>query len=781
MKLALAIIAKDQVEEVKRIYTAYAPFFDSVDVAVDQRLNEFQYLATDCPKLKIYDYSGEPRLKNGRIDFAHKRNWLANKIDADYYFRLDTDDAIVGVENLHKVMAHVQSQDISMVYTWYDYAKDSDGNVNAGHYRETIIKKDGNLYWNKSIHENVLAKSQANYRYVVEDSIKIDHLVSEGHAEESLARNIDYFIEEYNQDKENTDPRTIAYLGRTFADLGDYDKAIFFLQKHIEKSGWDEDRYMTWVRLADIFMRQKQYKEAISACTEALIERADFPDAYLKLHEIYFETQSWGRAIEWGKMGMAKPQPKTFMLLDPSAYTWRPAFTMAVCYLQMGDSEKAKELFDYAQKLAPNFRPIREMAELFNEASLHKKFVDKFLWILGFMKEKGAPKKKILDLFNALPDPLDKHEMLVRFKNDFKDPVTWGEKSVVIYCPAVFEEWAAPSVISGIGGSEEAVIYLSKELAKLGYQVTVYNECGEMEGTYDGVQYRNYHEFNVRDNFNVLVSWRSNIFNQGVTARKRIVWLHDVPYSGWFKTQDEMDTFDKIVVLSQFHKSLLPKEVPAEKIFVSANGINQEDFADSGVVREPHRVIYASSYNRGLEQLLTIWPDVRRAVPDAELHVYYGWNNFDKLAKRGETDPMWKEKIEAMMGQPGIVHHGRVGHRDLVAEFQKASVWAYPCTFPEIHCITALKAQACNTIPVITTYSAVSETTLCGFFVPGHPVENRVLETYKNELIRVLSSNEVMDDARKQLENMDKSKFGWDWIAKQWSEELLGVECVSAR
>ncbi|EHJ11445.1 hypothetical protein CWATWH0003_3817t4, partial [Crocosphaera watsonii WH 0003] len=35
------------------------------------------------------------------------------------------------------------------------------------------------------------------------------------------------------------------------------------------------------------------------------------------------------------------------------------------------------------------------------------------------------------------------------------------------------EDWAYPSIKKGIGGSEEAIIYLSQELVRLGYQVTV--------------------------------------------------------------------------------------------------------------------------------------------------------------------------------------------------------------------------------------------------------------------------------------------------------------------
>ena len=46
----------------------------------------------------------------------------------------------------------------------------------------------------------------------------------------------------------------------------------------------------------------------------------------------------------------------------------------------------------------------------------------------------------------------------------------------------------------GLGGSESAVILISKELVKLGFDVTVYNNCEDTAakpGIYDGVKYKN--------------------------------------------------------------------------------------------------------------------------------------------------------------------------------------------------------------------------------------------------------------------------------------------------
>jgi hypothetical protein len=87
----------------------------------------------------------------------------------------------------------------------------------------------------------------------------------------------------------------------------------------------------------------------------------------------------------------------------------------------------------------------------------------------------------------------------------------WDNNSIVIYSnfPFHVEDWSSLSVNKGIGGSEEAVIYLSREFVKLGYQVTIFNRCSDMEGEYNGVVYQSVDKFNPQDIFNILIFHRA--------------------------------------------------------------------------------------------------------------------------------------------------------------------------------------------------------------------------------------------------------------------------------
>ena len=486
-------------------------------------------------------------------------------------------------------------------------------------------------------------------------------------------------------------------------------------------------------------------------------ERPDYPDAYLKLHDIYFDQGKWEKAYEWGKQGLIRPAPRNFCLVDPSAYGWRPTLSMAFTLFQMNKFEEALKLFNEAKKDVPTLDFIKENEKLFKTAVEHNRFMTHYLAVLNYLREKGE-ELKIKDLLNAAPKELEENEIIIKLKQNFFEIKEWSDKSVCIFAITSLPDWSPKSVEKGIGGSEEAVIYLSKELVKQGWEVTVFNNCGEQAGIYDGVEYKDIVHLNPNDNFNIFISWRTNVFESNLKAQKRIVWLHDLPYLDL--SDDRLKKIDSVVVLSQYHKSLLPKNVPEEKIFVSTNGILPEDFNGLNETREPHRIIYASSYNRGLEQLLEKWVDIRKEVPDATIHTYYGWETYDAFVKDGQLkDNGFKAKMLKLMSQEGVTDHGRIGHKELAKEYAKASIFAYPCSYEgEINCIALTKAIVSGCKVITNKFAVMAERS------PLAVDDN----DFKDKLIGVLNNGTSVPESGTYLQ-----KNSWESVAKSWIKNLF--------
>lgn len=125
------------------------------------------------------------------------------------------------------------------------------------------------------------------------------------------------------------------------------------------------------------------------------------------------------------------------------------------------------------------------------------------------------------------------------------------------------------------------------------------------------------------------------------------------------------------------------------------------------MTREPYRSVYLSSPDRGLERVLVFWPLIRKHIPEATLHIYYGWENYDRLG----GDRRFKEWIQQWAKQDGIEWHGRIGQRDLAVELAKAGSLFYPGphAFEETFCISALEAQAAGCVPVTRDNGALPE------------------------------------------------------------------------
>ncbi|MBU4348336.1 hypothetical protein KJ671_02460 [Patescibacteria group bacterium] len=189
------------------------------------------------------------------------------------------------------------------------------------------------------------------------------------------------------------------------------------------------------------------------------------------------------------------------------------------------------------------------------------------------------------------------------------------KKSIVYYTNQTTEPWSPLSLSRGIGGSQTAVIYLSRFWAKMGHKVTVFNNLNTQEKEYDGVQYYHFSKFNPSEPVDILIVWRDlDILSQSLNARTIYLDLHDVPILKEF-TETRINKINKIFIKSNYHKSLLPT-IYNKKIVIIPNGVDKELFLQKNDIRDQFKLIYASDYYRGLEPMLRYgWKIIKKKIP----------------------------------------------------------------------------------------------------------------------------------------------------------------------
>ncbi len=347
---------------------------------------------------------------------------------------------------------------------------------------------------------------------------------------------------------------------------------------------------------------------------------------------------------------------------------------------------------------------------------------------------------------------------------------------IIFYCPRALEPWAPPSLATGIGGSETAVIHVARRLAQAGWRVDVYNDADRFEGVYDDVGYWDCRRLRSGERCDVLVSWRSpGLVDLPVEARMRLLWMHDLnagPDAG-----PAMARFDRVCGVSRWHADYLTQQYdldPAKADFVP-NGIDLARF-DPESKKVFGRCVYASSPDRGLDRLIALWPAIKGQEDAPELHIGYGWENVDKrIAAGDQAYAAFKDAlVKKIESTPGVVFHGRLGQADLAALYDAAWAWLYPTEFLEVSCISAMEAMAGGAVPVCSSAGALKETVgPGGYVVPGLPSSRAWPDFYVNVArgavyeMNTHKAGELAARARAQA-------FSWDNAVAKWQSVIAG-------
>jgi len=766
------MIVKDnsEAEMLRRCLNTVRPFVDGLFITTTKRPD-------DEIKNICRHYEGQHSFYPWNDNFADARNFSFSQIpkEYDWIFWIDTDDILRHGENLRIIADEALAKSAESVFFNYIYQAELDkkGNIKSiliEHLRERLVRNNGAYKWVAPIHETLI--EQRPTLKIDDERCDILHLSTFERMNEAIRRNIRILEKEIERTK-RTDPRPIYYLGKAYFDLRTdeyYDEAIPLFEEYLEKSGWGEERSQAWEYLAEVYRLRGQYNKAIKACANALIEEPKFPSIYLNFALTYLLQKNWDKALFWVKLAAKIPQPKTTLVTNPRDLQSR---TLEIIYHAALNTAQLDQSWAAAIKLAELFPENKEINERVNfTTSLRKqKELTKAVIELARSLKKENQIDKLRLLASAVPAEIANNPFIIDLKKQLIPPRDWEENEIALLCGPGFEPWSPGNMQNWkrLAGSEEAVVHITQELAKLGWKVTVFGEP-DKEAEYDGAWYRPHYKFNFSDNFNILVVWRNiGFFQNNFSAKKAYLWLHDIANPLEY-TQDRFNKITKIMPLSEWHRNNLPN-VPDEKFMITANGFTTPKKLPE-VKRNPHRMIYTSSYDRGLEYLLAMWPKIKNKIPDAELHVFYGWGLFEEFYKNNPERMAWKAKMENLMVQDGIFHHGKVSQEQIIEEYLKSGIWAYPTHFGEISCISAMKAQAYGAIPVVVDYAALKETVKYGIKVKGDIFDNEIKEKYCEQLIWGLKHQNWQEKERKKMMEWAQQKFTWKRIARQWNREF---------
>ena len=664
------------------------------------------------------------------VDFSKARNRALRLATQPYVMWLDSDDTLEGGEHLADVCAKMAEAGQDMVRVLMPYLYDTDpsaGVVTRVQWRERIVIHPEQFHWVRPCHEGLVPR--VGYPAAVdihENRLAVRHHVDATHHARSVARNERIFRRWVKtHPKAADDPRILFDWGMSLADLGERGEAAELLTRYMGMSGRVDEMTQAALKLA-----------AITGELWDLDTGLGWAHRAAELMPDEFEPAFRVAGIQLVKAILAE-EPELRSISLALAHEWAVRASRATgAALPHNPHERTVGLADLR----------RQIAEADGDADIAMAAVHD-----GLAAAPGDP--------------------LLRLQWERGHLQSDERRVIAIVCGQTAEPWNPNSIeVTGIGGSERAVVEMGSELAKLGLRVIVYGHPGR-EGLYGGVEYVyawRVHE-REREPVDLLIAWRNAAFLDWVPARVKWLWVHDTfvhrasPY--W------LSLADRVLALSEWHRGKLVEQYPAiaEKISVTRNGVRYSS-QPAPIDRNLHRAIYASSPDRGLEALLAddVWPEIRRQVPDAELRVFYGDSSL-RIQDPKRADAI-AERIKAMR-HLGVTSHGRVSARQLAREMLAAGVLAYPTGFEETFCCVAAEAQVYGASVVTSDRAALVETVLTGGLIHGDHKTPEYRRDFVGAVLYAMTRppSSIERDSACQ---MAAEAFGWPEVAVQWVQWL---------
>ena len=375
----------------------------------------------------------------------------------------------------------------------------------------------------------------------------------------------------------------------------------------------------------------------------------------------------------------------------------------------------------------------------------------------------------------------------------------------------------------GLGGSESAVTLMSIELAKLGFDVTVFNNCNidhAHPGTYEGVLYRPLTDLSGPHEFDIVISSRTiipftdpadysrlndnraipfasmNLYDRIISkAKMRILWMHDTFCLG-DNLIEELAVADRITdifTLSDFHLTYVANcdhgrrrnfEVLKSKLFITRNGVRIYNKEVDISAKNKNLFVYNASVTKGMIPLVkNIWPHVKRHIPEAELKIIGGYYRFSNNSEPDQQEKDWRQMAnDPELAKLDIEFTGVISQKEIADILTQANFTIYPAAFPETFGISSMESLCYNTPLITCRFGALEEIAIPGAsylidyaiepngLFPNISVPYQIEEFVKTTVEAY--RNPYLHQQKQYYCNIVKDIAGWDSVALQWKQHF---------
>lgn len=737
--IALALIMKNEIKNLPRLFSSVNGCFDEIHItdtgSTDDSVKwveENGEKVAGCPVF-VHHFKWIN-------SFSSARNYSFSHVKTDYICWMDLDDTLKNPDNFKSWKKNAMAL-ADMYFVSYNYALNPDDTPIISFMRERVFKTSLNPQWQYDLHEGVVMKSEWKRDVVVAAAWAIDHRRDAEDMKADKSRNIT-ILDEIKRTK-GLDARLSFYYGKELYEAQRPHEAIVAFDDVLQKKDLEHhDKILAY-----------QYAGYASLALADMIK-----------DEAKEEKNKWiDKAIQYAIGGLAvEPSRAEFYVLAGDSYLRRsdmlhalPLYAAAKHCFNPSDYNIPSPVYHFKGCYGEN--PSLQIAKIYfnsgrmDEAEKEAKEC--------FEKYKNKEAKDMLDKINEI-------RPLITLDNNQKET-----EDIVFSCPpqTAYEFNEVLYETKGMGGSETALIEMARELKKkTGRPVKVFTMREDVNDLVapSGVEYISTRKLNSWMSQNkpfFHIAWRHNI---KITNAPTYLWCHDL----LTPQVEARHNFDKIMCLTDFHKGYVKAKqgVPDDKIWVTRNGIVPSKFDFERPKKNPNKVVWMSSPDRGLDRAMKVLDIVRKSAKDIELHVYYGLENLYKYGLSERAD-MLKKMMEE---RPWVKYHGFTEQSKMYKEVADAVIWLHPCDFIETFCITALEMLELGIYPVTRSLGGLQNTLEQAvkndqaIMLPHDCVSEEEYQAYAKAFCEAWDS-----EAWKKV-YLEAKKHSWSSVADEWIKEM---------
>ena len=595
-----------------------------------------------------------------------------------------------------------------------------------------VFKSKRNLKYKYAIHEVIQEENNVNVLIPIQMASIEDKQSEKLGARTTARKHQDLVMLQQEIDANPDDPRPYYYMAQTYSGMENAEKAYEWFLKRINhpENGFMQEKHEACLEAGRIaqFILNRPPEEFLPLYERATTVDAERPDALYFLGSYSLSVNDTKRAYEYLAKGfhLGFPEHRQYCLKPSVSYTHIPKLLTTCCY----------EMNDYI---------LGESA-----SSL-------------FLKHNNQEDHPVIVSWNKIFSLLVNSDKIKTLTSPVE--IIYPDTPVCCFiAPCGLYNWTGSDILTtGMGGSETMVVEMATQLQQNGrFQVIVFCNC-DKEETYLNVRYAPlfllFEFLHTHFIHTCIISRYSEYLPMTIKAGVENIFLmaHDVGFSINVITIDRK--LKGVFCLTPWHAEQIGTQYSVLKPLIKLIGHGIDASKIVADTKIPYKFIYSSLANRGLYELLLMWPKIITWQPSATLHIY---SNIDSTYMSDAFGDKMAQIRDLIRTTDGVVYYGCVNKTTLYESWKTASVWFYPTTFQETFCVTALEAAVSKTL-VITTNLAGLQHTVADRGVLMDSLENAVetvIQTMENTGLK---------------ESLIARNYEWA-VSNTWEKETLNLE-----